>query len=143
MKKHLLIFLAAALPFTLLAQVPKKGPLDGQTYTVDITKDGKKKPMDPDDFKFAAAKFKCKSFENYGFKSAGPYKIASIDSSNASAKVYSWTATMTNDIKDVINWTGTINGEDIEGTSELVTSKGETKFTYTFSGKLKAKPGKK
>lgn len=143
MKKNLIILLVSALPFTMLAQAPQKGPLDGKTFTVEIFKEGKKKPMDPDEFKFAAAKFKSKIFVDWGFTKPGPYKITSIDSTNATAKIYSWSAETVNDIKEVITWKGTINGEDLEGTSELANAKGEVKWTYTYTGKLKGKPGKK
>lgn len=143
MKKHLIILLSSVLPFVSLAQAPQKGPLDGKTFIIEIFKEGKRKPMDPDEFKFAAAKFKSKSFVDWGFTKPGPYKITSIDSSNATTKIYSWTAETINDIKEVITWTGTINGEDLEGSSVLVNAKGETKWSYTYTGKLKKKPGKK
>jgi uncharacterized protein YxeA len=143
MKKSFILLLISAMPFALLAQAPKKGPLDKKTYTIEITKDGKKKPMDPDELKFEAGKVKCKSFVDWGFTKPGEYTITSVDSSDASAKVYSWSATTVNDIKENMNWEGTITGEDIEGTAALVTAKGDTKYSYTFTGKLKGKPGKK
>jgi len=143
MKKNLILLLLSLLPFALLAQTPKKGPLDGKTFIVEIFKDGKKKPMDPDEFKFAAAKFKSKFFaEQWGFKQ-GLYQITSIDSTNAAVKIYSWTAETISDIKEVTTWKGTINGEDLEGTSEMVDEKGKIQYTFTFTGKLKGKPGKK
>jgi hypothetical protein len=43
----------------------------------------------------------------------------------------------------VITWVGKINGEDLEGTAELVNAKGETKWSYIYTGKLKGKPRKK
>ncbi len=147
MKKHLFIFLLSALPFALLAQAPKKGPLDGKTFTVEITKEGKKKPINPsDELKFAAGKFKsaCPDFIDWGFFAKPSfYTITSIDSTNAAVKAYSWKAETISDIKEVMTWEGTINGEDIEGSADLVNAKGEKKYAYTFSGKLKGKPGKK
>lgn len=108
-----------------------------------MTKEGKKKPMDPDELKFDAGKFKSKSFAEWGFTKAMPYKITSVDSTDASAKAYSWTAETINDIKEVMTWEGTIKGDDIDGTAVLVNAKGETKYNYTYTGKLKGKPGKK
>jgi hypothetical protein len=143
MKKKLTIVLFAAFPFFLLAQGVGKGPLDGKTFIVEMYKEGKKKPMDPDEFKFAGAKFKSKSFVDWGFTKPGAYKIVSIDSTKGSAKIYSWTAETINDIKETITWKGTVKGEELEGTSELANSKGEAKWSYTYTGKLKGKPGKK
>ncbi len=143
MKKNLFILTLSILPFTLMAQKPLKGPLDGKIYSVEITKEGKKKPINPsDDLKFAAGKFKstCEDFNDF---KTGIYKIASIDSSNASSKVYSWSAELINESKETMTWSGTITGEEIEGTAELANTKGVTKYSYTFSGKLKGKPGKK
>lgn len=143
MKKNLILLLFSALSFNLLAQTAQKGPLDGKTFIIEMFKNGKKKPMEPDEFKFTSGKFKSKFFgEQWGFKQ-GPYKINSIDSTNATAKIYSWTAETVSDIKEVTTWKGTINGEDLEGTSEMVDEKGKSEYTFTFTGKLKGKPGKK
>jgi hypothetical protein len=69
--------------------------------------------------------------------------ITSVDSTSGEGKTYSWTAETTSDIKETMTWTGTITGEEMEGTSEIVNAKGETKYSFTFNGKLKGKPGKK
>ena len=108
-------------------------------------KEGKKKAMDTDEFKFIGAKFKSKYFaETMGFAKPAFYKIASIDSSNATAKIYSWTAESVSDIKEKMMWSGTINGENIEGTSYIIDEKGEpTKYKYVFNGTLKKKAGQK
>ena len=113
---------------------------------MEIVKEGKKKPINPsDEIRFAAGKFKtpCEDFNNWGFVKPGIYKITSIDSSNASAKVYSWTADLISDIKETITWAGTIKGDNIEGTAQLANEKGEKKYSYTFSGKLKGNAAKK
>lgn len=143
MKKQLLILLVSALPFALLAQ-PTKGPLDGKTFDTEVTKEGKKKPMDPDELKFAQGKFKAKNFtEQYKFKNA-PYLITSVDSTTTpGTKIYTWKCEATNDLKDIATWEGTITGEDIEGTVELVNKKGDKIFNCTFTGKQKKKPGQK
>lgn len=147
MKKQLLILLVSALPFTLFAQAPAlKGPLDGKTFLTDVTKEGKKKPLsdEPDEFKFTAGKFKSKFFgSDYGFTKQVPYEITSIDSSNSAERIYTWKAESINDIKETVKWEGTITGDMIEGTGELYSAKGEKKWSYTFTGKLKKKPGQK
>ncbi len=145
MKKNLLILLVSVLPFTLFAQKPApKGPLDGRTYETEVTKEGKKKPMEPDEFKFSIGKFKSRNFgELYKFNKQVPYLITSIDSSNAEERIYTWKAESINDIKETVLWEGTIKGDDIEGTADLISDKGEKRWSYTFTGKLKKKPGQK
>jgi hypothetical protein len=144
MKQPLLILLISVSSISLFAQAPLKGPLDGRTYETDVTKEGKKKPMDPDEFKFTGGKFKSRNFgESYGFKKQVPYLITSIDSSNAAEKIYTWKAESINDIKETLQWQGTIQGDQLEGTGDLISAKGEKKWSYTFTGKLKKKPGQK
>jgi hypothetical protein len=141
-KKIIIVFLLAA-PLAVFSQVPLKGPLDGKTFIVDTYKEGKKKPLDTDELKFITGKFKSKYFADWGFTKASVYKITSIDSTSSETKIYSWTAEATSDIKEKMTWTGTITGEEIEGTSEIVSAKGEKTYSFTFTGKLKGKPGKK
>lgn len=138
------IFLLS-MPVISKAQAPKQvGPLDLKTYTVEITEDGKKKPLDdPDNLTFRMGKFKSALFFDWGAFKSAKYSIISIDSTNASAKVYAWTTTLENDQNEKLVWSGIITGDAIEGTIEFVTSKGVTKRTYTFDGAEKKKPGKK
>lgn len=147
MKKYLIVLLVSALPFTLLAQKPvPKGPLDGKVYETEVTKEGKKKPLsdEPDEFKFAAGKFKSRFFgEKYKYNKQVPYLITSTDSSNKAEIIYTWKAESVNDIKETVQWQGTIKGEGVEGTGELYDEKGKKMWTYTFTGKLKKKPGQK
>jgi hypothetical protein len=131
------------LPFLVVAQPPVKGPLDGKTYTIDVYKEGKKKSFDSDELKFNTGKFKSKLFADWGFTKASKYSITSIDSTSSDSKVYSWTTETVSDIKEKMTWTGTITGENIEGTSEIVNAKGETSYSFNYTGKLKGKPAKK
>jgi hypothetical protein len=144
MNKFLFSLLLISSPVILTAQVPNntKGPLDGKTFTVDTYKEGKKKPLDADELKFALGKFKSKYFADWGFTKASKYQIISVDSTSGT-KTYSWTAETTSDIKETMTWSGTITGEEIEGTSEIVNDKGKQTYSFTFSGKLKGKPAKK
>lgn len=144
MKKYFFVLLVSAFSVSAMAQ--SKGPLDTKTYEVEVfkVKDDKKKSLiEGDEFKFAQGKFKSRFFtEEYKFKQ-GLYTIVSIDSSNADAKVITWKASCVNDIKDEVSWEGTITGDAIEGTGELVDSKGKKKFSYSFTGTLKKKGGTK
>ena len=142
MFRQVLVLLLIAAPLAVFSQVPVKGPLDGKTFVVDLYKVGKTKLYEHDDLKFSAGKFKSVLFADWGFTKATKYQITSVDSTSAT-KIYSWTVEAINDIKEKMNWSGTINGEDIEGTSELINTKGETKYSFTFTGKLKGRAGKK
>ena len=146
MNKFLFSLLLISSSVIINAQTPNntKGPLDGKTFIVDIFKEGKKKPyVDADELKFNTGKFKSKYFTEWGFAKAGKYQITSVDSTSGATKTISWTTETTSDIKETMTWTGTINGEDIDGTSEIVNEKGETKYSFTFTGKLKGKAAKK
>ena len=144
MKKNLIILFVSFLPLAMMAQAPTKGPLDGKTFDAEVTKEGKKKPMDPDELKFSLGKFKARNFsEQYKFKNA-TYLITGCDStSTPGVKIYTFKVEANNDIKDLATWEGTINGDDIEGTATLVTKKGDKIFNCSFTGKLKKKSGQK
>lgn len=141
MLRKIIPLLLIATPLAVVAQPPVKGPLDGKTFVVDLYKVGKTKLYDHDDLKFNAGKFKSALFADWGFTKASKYQIT-VDSTSAT-KVYSWAVEAINDIKETMTWSGTITGEDIEGTTDLVNAKGETKYNFTFTGKLKGKAGKK
>jgi len=151
LKKYFLPLVLSFLTFHLLffvcsAQAPAKGPLDGKKFTAEITEEGKKKPLDPDDLTFNSGKFKSLLFgdQGWGFSKAGKYEITGIDSTTTQGvKVYSWIVDLFNDQEEKLSWSGTFNGNEVEGTIELVNKKGQTKKTYNFTGKLKKKPGQK
>ena len=145
LRKFLTLVLATA-PFLLFAQVPVKGPLDGKKFTAEILEEGKKKPLDPDDLTFNAGKFKSSLFSDpvWGFTKAIKYTVTGIDSlTTPGVKVYSWVVDLVNDSEEKLAWSGTMSAEDVEGTIELVGKKGQIKKTYSFTGKLKKKPGQK
>ena len=144
MLKKILFIAVACSPLFVLAQAPVKGPLDGKKFTAEILEDGKKKPLDPDDLSFAVGKFKSVVFADWGFVKSMKYAITGIDSvTTPGVKVYSWGVEQVNDTDEKLAWSGTINGEDIEGNIELINKKGVTKKTFTFTGKLKKKAGQK
>ena len=143
MRKLFLALFLISLSFSLKAQTQLKGPLDAKTFTVQVTKVGKKKPLDTDELKFNLGKFKSKLFTDWGFTKATKYEATVIDSTTTPPQNYTFTVETTNDIKEVMTWEGTITGEDVDGTAEIVNAKGEKKYSFTFEGKLKGKPGKK
>lgn len=144
MLKKIVVSFIALTPSLLFAQAPVKGPLDGKKYTAEITEEGKKKPLDPDDLTFNAGKFKSVVFADWGFSKAMKYEISGIDSTTTQGvKIYSWHVDLSNDQEEKLSWSGSINAEDIEGTIELINKKGVTKKTFSFTGKLKKKPGQK
>ena len=144
MKKIILSLLIVA-PFTLFAQAPKKLPLDGQKFTAEIQEEGKKKPWEPDDIIFTSGKFKSPIFsdDGWGFIKAGKYEITKDSTTVDGIKYYSWIGDLVNEQEEKLSWSATVIGEEIEGTIELVNKKGKTERNYSFSGKLKKKPGSK
>jgi hypothetical protein len=143
-----ILFLAffTFLIFNCSAQAPNpnKGPLDGRKFTAEIFETGKKKPLDPDDLSFVAGKFKSVVFADWGFTKPMKYLINEVDTTTTpGVKIYSWAVDQMNDIDEKLAWSGQINGEDIEGTIELINKKGVTKKSFTFTGKMKKKPGQK
>ncbi len=145
MIRKIFLSLVIAIPVTIFAQAPKKLPLDGQKFTAEIKQEGKKKPWDPDEVNFNSGKFKCPIFsdEGWGFVKAGKYQITKDSTTADGIKIYSWVGDLVNDKEETLSWAGTITGEDIEGTIELVNKKGKTEGNYVFSGKLKKKAGLK
>ncbi|MEW6468553.1 MAG: hypothetical protein AB1458_06495 [Bacteroidota bacterium] len=134
-------FAVLCFAFTSYQTKPKL-PLDTKTYVVEVLQDGKSKPICPDDeLKFNTGKFKSVLFMDWGFSNS-PYNCTVIDSTSEK-KIYTFDCeTKPNDKGEIMIWSGTVTGEDIEGTAELQ-RKGKTVKTYTFSGTLKAKPGSK
>lgn len=143
MLKRFFVLLIALTPIALMAQAPVKGPLDNKKYTAEITEEGKKKPLDPDDLTFQAGKFKSSVFSDWGFKPA-KYQITEVDSlSTPGVKIYSFIVEQVNDSEEKLSWSGSIKGDDMDGTIELIGKKGQVKKKYSFTATLKKKPGQK
>lgn len=143
MLSKIISLLLIAAPVTMLAQAPKKLPLDGKKFTAEIIEGGKKKPLDPDDLTFVSGKFKSALFADIGweFTKAAKYEITKDSTTADGIKIYSWVADLINEQEEKLSWSGSIKDEGIEGTIELVNKKGQTKKNYTFTGTLKKKPG--
>ena len=146
MLKKLCVLFIALTPYFLFAQAPKKGPMDGNKFTAEIFEVGKKKPLEPDDLSFNAGKFKSVLFGDQGwdFTKPGKYQITGIDSlTTPGVKIYSWIVELVNTSDEELSWSGTFNGENLEGTIELVNKKGKNEKSFTFTAVPKKKPGKK
>ncbi len=134
----------AFMASTVLAQKKEKvppGPLDKKTYTIDLTKDGKKPgPAEKEELSFKMGKFSWKKMIADGYK-ATAYE-ATFDST-ASPITCTFSVEATGDNKDLVyKWDGTITGDDVEGTAAVL-KKGKQKESYTFTGTLKGKKPKK
>ena len=117
------------------------GPLDGKKFTILLVQGGKKEI--PDEMSFTSGKCKTTYFtKEYEFP-AKLYDVTYIDSTNTDKRNYEFTWESMNEWKEKIALTATIEGDEIEGTAEVVGKKGKTTKTYTFTGKLKKKKGAK
>ncbi|MCC7302926.1 MAG: hypothetical protein IT233_09800 [Bacteroidia bacterium] len=137
---HLLLL---SLLFTgggMLAQTAKKGgPLDGKIYIIEIFLDGKEKKWHDDDLKFmAGSKLKSVLFADWNF-SANLYEGTVIDSTSEKKVIVFSCETKKNDKGEIMIWSGTVTGKEIEGTIELQNSSGKTKKSFTFTGSEKEK----
>src|SRR5687767_7787122 len=108
----------ASFAFTFVQQKPKL-PLDAKTYLVEVLQDGQSKPVCPDDeLKFNNGKFKSVLFMDWGFSNS-VYSCTPIDTTSEK-KIYTFDCeTKPNEKGEIMIWTGTITGEDIDGTAEL------------------------
>jgi hypothetical protein len=140
MALFLMIFSFAS--FSAMAQKKEKKVkvIDNQSYTVTLTEEASKKPTKPlaDELSFKGDKLKSKVLnEKYKF-GAGSF-TATIDSTNIDEPIITFEAEMKGETDDdIMNWKGTINGEDIEGTATW-NKRGKVKKEFSFSGVLKKK----
>ena len=118
--------------------------LAGKIFTIEITATGGKKEADPesDEISFKGDKFTSNLMKKESQFKPAPY-TASRDSSNAAGMVINFESEMTNPDNETLKWTGTITGDDIEGTATLTNKKGKVKKEYTFTGSKKGLKKKK
>ena len=143
-RNKFLSLICAALMFVVGQSFAQKNkvdkPLDGFNYDVKLTVEAQAKPTKPmvDELTFKGNKLKSKALaEKYNFK-AGEF-TATVDSSNAEEIVTTFDAVMKGETPDdVLTWHGTVNGEDIEG-STVWTKKGKIKKSFAFVGLQKKK----
>lgn len=131
------------LSINALAQKKEKDKiLANKTYTVDITENNVKKAKTvADEISFKSEKLNSKFMMTENKIQAAPY-VVSVDSSST-PPVITFSSEGKNPDGDIVKWDGTVTGEDIEGTAVITNKKGKTVADYSFTGTLKAKPGKK
>lgn len=122
-----------------LAQQKKPaGALDTKIYIIEIYKDGKEKKWNDDDLKFMSGKLKSVLFADWEF-GASPYEATVIDSTSEK-KIISFTCeTKKNPKGEILIWSGTVTGKEVEGTIEMQNAKGKTVGSYSFTGAEKEK----
>ena len=148
-KSFLVLINAVILCFLTVsnsAYAQKKPPPDkllgGKIYTIELAEQGKK-AGDPeaDEITFKADKFTSKIMKTDGKFTPSAYTVE-LDTSDVDNKVITFETESKNPSEDVLKWTGTVAGEDIEGTATWTNKKGKVKKEYTFSGTLKGKKKK-
>ena len=116
--------------------------LVNKIFTIEFTDKGAKKPKPiADEISFKGEKLNSKFMMAENNLTAGPYTVT-VDSS-ASPKTITFQSESKNGDDEVLKWDGTITDEAIEGTAIITNKKGKTVHDYSFTGTLKAKPGKK
>jgi hypothetical protein len=120
------------------APLKKGGPLDGKIYIIEIFIDGKEKKWNDDDLKFTGGKLKSVLFQDWEF-GAAPYEGIVIDSVSEK-KIYTFNCeTKPNPKGEIMIWSGTVTGNEVEGTIEIQSKKGKTTKSYVFNGAEKEK----
>lgn len=148
-KSFLLFFNAAALCLLTVstsAYAQKKPAPDkllaGKIYTIELAAQGKKAgDPEPDEISFKSDKFTSKMMKT-DEKFAPSAYTAELDTTDAANKIITFETESKNPGEELLKWTGTITGEDIEGTATWTNKKGKTKKEYTFTGTLKGKKKK-
>jgi hypothetical protein len=147
-KKTLLNFsaLLILLVFSGNMFAQKKSPdkiLANKTYTIEIIQQGKKGAGDPeaDEINFKSDKLTSKLMKtDYEFN-AGAYTVE-VDSSASEGASISFESEGKNSGGESLKWTGTVKGEEVEGTAVITNKKGKVKMEFTFTGTLKGKKKK-
>lgn len=150
-KNNFLFWLATPVVVCLLmfsnsASAQKKAPdklLANKTYTVELVEQGGKKAAEPepDEINFKTDKFTSKMMKTEEQFAPSTY-TASLDSANLESKVITFETEGKNPGGEILKWTGTITGEDVEGTAVWTNKKGKVKREYNFTGTLKGKKKK-
>lgn len=141
------ILIVCFLTFSNNASAQKKSPPDkilgNKIYTIELTAQGGKKAAEPeaDEISFKTDKLTSKIMKtDFEFEPAS-YTV-SVDSSTADGPTISFEAEGKNSNDEILKWTGTVHGFDIEGTAVWSTKKGKVKKEYTFTGNQKGKKKK-
>ena len=140
--KFLLLTVLTVCSISLFAQKKEKDKvLASKIYTIELTETAAKKPKQlSDEISFKAEKLYSKFMTTEHHFQASGYTV-SVDSTSTPPAI-TFSSEGKNPDSETIKWDGTITGEDAEGTAVITTKKGKA-TEYTFTGTLKAKPGKK
>ena len=140
-----LSFSLLALSVSAWAQSPttKKAPgaLDGKIYIIEVYEDGKTKKLggEDDQLKFMTNKLTSTNFKgDWGFP-ASLYEGTVIDSTSEKHIIVFNCETKPNERGEILIWSGTVTGKDVEGTIDMQSKKGKTVKTFNFTGALKEK----
>ena len=116
--------------------------LAGKIYTIELAEQGKKAgDPEPDELTFKSDKFTSKVMK-LDEKFLPSAYTAELDTTDAANKIITFETESKNAGEELLKWTGTITGEDIEGTAVWTNKKGKLKKEYTFTGTLKGKKKK-
>lgn len=116
--------------------------LAGKIYTIELAEQGKKAgDPEPDELTFKSDKFTSKVMKLDEKFMPSAY-TAELDTSDAANKIITFESESKNPGEELLKWTGTITGEEIEGTAVWTNKKGKMKKEYTFTGTLKGKKKK-
>ncbi len=139
-----------SITFAQKVKVVKDKLLDNKVYEIEINEDGAKKPKPiKDEMAFKAQKIKSKFMDEKYMLNSGVYVVqvdtayveGETEGSQVMEKTISFTAESVNGDKEKLAWTGSVTGEDIEGTI-ILSKKEKVKKQWTFSGTQKSKKKK-
>lgn len=138
------------LTFAQKVKVVKDKLLDNKVYEIEINEDGAKKPKPiKDEMSFKGQKIKSKYMDEKFMLNSGMYVVevdtayveGETEGSQVLEKTINFTAESVNGDKEKLAWTGSVTGEDIEGTI-ILSKKEKVKKQWTFSGTQKSKKKK-
>lgn len=146
----LALFALSSFSFAQKVKVVKDKLLDNKVYEIEINEDGAKKPKPiKDEMSFRSQKIKSKYMDEKFMLNSGIYVVTvdtayvegETEGSQVLEKTINFTAESVNGDKEKLAWTGSVTGEDIEGTI-ILSKKDKVKKQWTFSGTQKSKKKK-
>ena len=132
------------------AKVVKDKLLDKKIFEIEINEDGAKKPKPvKDEMSFTGQKIKSKYMDEKFMLNSGVYTVevdtsyveGETEGSQVMEKTISFTAESVNGDKEKLAWSGSVTGEEIEGTI-ILSKKDKVKKQWTFSGTQKTRKKK-
>jgi hypothetical protein len=137
MKKNLLRLLVCLFLFGTQVSA-QEILLPDQVFTIVVTEknaNGSVQAMPPDELILKANRINTKFSIKNGFAIV-PYSVTQQAAPNTF--LLDFTAQSTNSNKDILKWTGTINGPSVTGKAQRIRN-GKPAGEYTFTGTLKKK----